>query len=168
MNRFRRLLTQVIDLFYLPVLRKVVPRDTFRYAACGAINMGLDLVYYFIAFHYIFCERNLDLGVVVISPHIAALGFVFPITFFNGFWLNRNIAFRGSPLRGGVQLLRYVISVGGSLLLNYLCMKLFVEVCHIYPTPSKALTTSVTVIYSYMAAKYFTFRGAVQGDESQR
>ena len=43
------------------------------------------------------------------------------------------------------------------LLLNYVCIKLFVEVCGVWPTPAKALTTAVCVAYSYLAGRYFTF-----------
>ena len=119
--------------------------------------MLLDLVWYFIIYHYIVAERYIDLGFVVISPHVASLIVVFPITFFTGFWLNRNVAFCATELGSGRQLMRYALTVVGSLLLNYLCIKLFVEVCAIWPTPAKALTTAVSVVYSYLAGRYFTF-----------
>ena len=44
---------------------------------------------------------------------------VFPFTFFVGFWLNRYVAFRRSPIGAGTQLLRYLLSVAGSVLLTY-------------------------------------------------
>ena len=101
---------------------------------------------------------------VAVSSYNAAWMIVFPITFFTGFWLNRHIAFHGSPLRGRVQLFRYLMSVCGSILLNYLCMKLFVGVIGIYPTPSNALTKAISVAYSYLMQKYFSFRGCVDGN----
>lgn len=121
--------------------------------------MVWDLVLYHIIYQLL-GGAFLDLGFVVVSPHILALIIVFPITFFNGFWLNKYVAFRNSPLRTPTQLGRYLLSVGGSLLINYLFLKLFVEVCHIYPTPSKALTTAISVAYSYLMQKHFTFRGS--------
>lgn len=121
--------------------------------------MVLDTVFYYISYHYIFMEQNLNLGFVVVSPHIAALCLVFPVTFLNGFLLNRYIAFKKSPLRGRTQLLRYGVSVTGALLINYALMKLFVETLYIFPTPSKILTTIITVAYSYLAQKYYTFKG---------
>ena len=57
-------------------------------------------------------------------------------------------------------LLRYALSVVGSILLNYVCIKLFVEVVGIWPTPAKTLTTVVSVVYSYLAGRYFTFKKA--------
>lgn len=154
-----KILTRVIDYFYLPFIRRLIPIQTFRYAACGGSNMVLDLLLYYIIFHYVLCEQNLDLGFVVLSAHIAALFIVFPITFFNGFWLNKYIAFRYSPLRSSTQLFRYMLSVAGAVVVNYLCMKLLVDVMQFYPTPSKAATTLISIAYSYVMQKYFTFRG---------
>lgn len=155
-------ITTVIDCFYWKPFRPLLPLQTFRYAACGGLNMVLDAVWYFVIYHYIVAERFFDLGVVVLSPHIASMLVVFPITFFNGFWLNRNVAFKSSPLSGQTQLFRYALSIVGSILLTYAGLKLFVEVCGFWPTPSKVLTTILTVIYSFLAAKYFTFRGALE------
>lgn len=157
-----RLITTVIDCFYWKPFRPLLPLQTFRYAACGGLNMVLDALWYFVIYHYIVAERFFDLGVVVLSPHIASMLVVFPITFFNGFWLNRNVAFKSSPLSGQTQLFRYALSIVGSILLTYAGLKLFVEVCGFWPTPSKVLTTILTVIYSFLAAKYFTFRGALE------
>ncbi len=102
----------------------------------------------------------MSLGFVTLSPHIAALALVFPLTFLVGFWLNRHVAFRQSPLRTRTQLWRYGLSVAGSVVLTYAGMKFFVDVCGVWPTPAKVVTTLLTALYSYLAAKYFTFRHA--------
>ncbi len=159
MTRFAKLLTRIVDWFYLPLLRRVVPLQTFRYAACGGLNMGVDTLLYYVVFHWVFREQNVDLGFFVLSARMASLAVVFPVTFFNGFWLNRNVAFRQSPLRGRTQIVRYMLSVGGAIVLTAVFMKL-TEMCGIWPTPSKVITTVLTAIYSYLMQKYFTFRGA--------
>jgi putative flippase GtrA len=146
-----------IDVFYIVPLTRIVSPRIFRYAVCGGVNMVLDLVWYFLIYHYIVAERFIDLGFVVVSSHVAPLMVVFPITFFTGFWLNRNVVFGVTQFSCRGQLFRYALSVCGSILLNYLCIKLFVEVCHIWPTPAKALTTVVSVVYSYLAGRYFAF-----------
>ena len=154
-----RFLTRLIDKFYFPFLHKLVPLQTFRYAVCGGANMAFDLFLYFILYNFVL-EKE---GVVhfghlfAISSYNIAWMIVFPITFFTGFWLNRNVAFCVTDARASGQVVRYAISVAGSLLLNYVCIKLFVEVCGVWPTPAKALTTAVCVIYSYLAGRYFTF-----------
>ena len=152
-----RLLTSIIDALYIKPLERIISRQTFGYFICGTVNMALDAVWYFIIYHYILFERNVDLGVVVITPHIAALIIVFPITFFTGFLLNRYVAFRVAEQRSGRQLFRYALTVVGSILLNYALMKLFVDMCHVWPTIAKMLTTVIVAVYSYMAAKYFSF-----------
>ena len=158
---FARRLTRIIDIFYLPPLRRLVPLQTFRYAVCGGANMGFDLLLYFILYNFVLDKEGVvHLGdFVAVSSYNAAWMIVFPITFLTGFWMNRHIAFHSSPLRGRVQLFRYLLSVCGSILHNYACLKLFVEVCGFYPTPSKAVTTAVTIVYSYVMQKYFSFRG---------
>ncbi|MBR6815328.1 MAG: GtrA family protein [Alistipes sp.] len=156
--RFAEKIGAFIDLFYIKPFSAFVSSTIFRYAACGGMNMVLDLVWYFLIYHYVVAERFFDLGFVVVSPHIASLCVVFPITFFTGFWLNRNVAFRATEFGQGWQLVKYTLTVVGSLAVNYICMKLFVEACDIWPTPAKALTTAVSVVYSYLAGRYFTFK----------
>lgn len=151
-------ITYIIDSLYIKRLEPVISRQLFRYGVCGGANMVLDTLWYYIIYHYIVALRFIDLGFVIVSPHIASLIIVFPITFFTGFWLNRYVAFKVSAYRSGKQLLRYALSVCGALLLNYVLMKLFVEHCHFWATPSKMITTAITAIYSFLAAKYFTFR----------
>lgn len=154
----QQLFIRLVDWLYIAPFKRLVSRDIFAYGLCGGANMALDTLWYFVIYHYIVAERFIDLGVVVVSPHIASLIVVFPITFFTGFWLNRNVAFRATEYKTRGQLIRYALSVLGSIALNYLCMKLFVEHLYIWPTPSKMLTTAVSVVYSFLAAKYFTFR----------
>ena len=152
-----RILISLIDALYIKPLERVISRQTFGYFLCGAANMALDTLWYFLIYHYVVFERNVDLGVLVISPHIAALIIVFPITFFTGFLLNRYVAFRATQQRTTKQLFRYALSVVGSILLNYLLMKLFVDMCHVWPTIAKMLTTVIVAVYSFLAAKYFSF-----------
>ncbi len=148
---------KILDLFY-PIFKGFLPQETYRYAVTGGMNMILDITLYFIFFHYVFHEQNLNLSFIVISPHIAAFLFVFPITFSNGFYLAKFVTFTQSQLKGKKQLYRYALSVGGSILLNYILLKLFVEHFKIYPTPSKIITTFVVIIYSFVVQKFFTFK----------
>ena len=154
-----QLLIRGIDLLYIPQIRKIVSRDIFGYGICGGANMVLDTLWYFVLYHYVVCEQFVDLGIVVMSPHIATLCLVFPITFFTGFWLNRNVAFRVTDISSLPQLVKYALTVVGSILLNYACMKFFVEVCGVWATPSKILTTAACAVYSFLVGRYFTFKG---------
>lgn len=163
MNSLATLLTRAADALYWRRLEPLVPRQLFRYALCGAATLLLDAVWYYLIYHYLVGEgRLVDLGAVVLSAPIATLFLVFPITFFTGFWLNRNVAFRRSPLGTRTQLLRYALSVAGSIVLNYACMKLLIGVAGLWPTPAKVVTSGLSAIYSFLAARCFTFRGAAE------
>lgn len=164
-------MTSVVDFFY-PLFEKILSRELFRYAACGGGNMVLDWVLYFLIYNYVIGHEiiTFDLSHLInfsplqgglkgaITPHIATLCIVFPITLLTGFWLNRNVTFTQSTLRGWNQLLRYILVVAVNLLINYVGLKLCVEVLSWYPTPSKVLITLVTVAVSYFGQKYFSFR----------
>lgn len=154
------LLTRLIDWCYIRPVAAIVPRQVFRYAACGGLNVVFGWVYYFLIYNFLIDKQLVDLGFMAVSAHVMAMLLTFPLTFFAGFWLNRNVAFRRSPLSSGTQLFRYLLSVAGSIVVNYVCLKCFVEVCHVWATPSQMLATCVTTVYSFFAAKYFTFRHA--------
>ncbi len=152
-------ITRLIDRLYIRQVAAVVPRDTFRYAACGVVTYFLlDPLFYFVVYNFVVAHRFFDLGFVVISPHIASIAVVFPMTLFTGFWLNRNVAFSDAAGRQREQAAKYLLSILGSLLLTYIGMKFFVEWCGLWPTPAKVVTTVAVTLYSYIAARYFTFR----------
>ncbi|WP_243350180.1 GtrA family protein [Parabacteroides sp. FAFU027] len=159
MKKIRDLMIMLIDWFYKP-FQRLISIQTFRYGACGGANSAFDILLYFIFYHYLLGEKILHLGFIAISAHIASFLLVFPITFTTGFILGKFITFSDSELRGRTQLLRYGITVGGSILLNYIFLKLFVEYCHFFPTVSKMLTTVVVVTYSYFMQKYYSFKVA--------
>ena len=157
LSYLQKSIISLIDRIHQP-FSQLMPALTFRYAACGGANTALDIFLYFITYNFILKKQLLDLGFVAISAHIAAFMIVFPITFATGFLLAKYITFSQSELKGRTQLMRYALSVGGSIILNYVLLKFFVERCHIYPTPSKIITTLLVIIYSYIIQKHFTFK----------
>ena len=104
--------------------------------------------------HYVVQKQNVDMGFFVLSPHIASLFFVVPITLLTGFLLNRFIVFSESNLPAGVQLFRYLSVWLMNLLLTYLMMKLFVDMLDFYPTPSRVLTMAISVLFSKQLLAY--------------
>lgn len=162
-----RLQQEIISLIgnvYKP-FKRLVPLDTFTYAVCGASNTAFDIFLYFISYNFILQKQIVDLGFVAISPHIAAFIIAFCITFPTGFLLNKYITFTESKLRGIRQLFRYGLVVLANVGINYVFLKLFVEVFYWYPTPSKIVTTGIAIVFSYFAQKYFTFR--VDSEQSE-
>ncbi len=157
-SRVARAITKIVDLFYLKAIERFIPRHTFRYGVCGVVNsIVLDTIFYYLIYHYIIGMQPLDLGFHVISAEVAALVLVFPLTFCIGFWLNRNVAFQSTSERAERQISKYALSVCGSILLSYLSLRFFVEVCGVWATPAKTISSVVVALYSYLAARYFTF-----------
>ena len=71
LRKIRDIILAVVDWFYKP-FRKFIPQTIFRYGFTGGMNTLLDIILYYILYNYAFGASNVDLGVVVISPHIAA------------------------------------------------------------------------------------------------
>lgn len=161
----KKLILSVIDFFY-PPFRRLMPIQTFRYAACGGGNTLLDIFIYFIAYNFILEKEVVHTAFAAISPHIAAFLISFMISFPTGYLLNRFIVFPGSVLKGRVQLFRYFLLVLVCIALNYVFIKLFVEQFYIFPTVAKILTTVIVISFSYLTQKHFTFKTESSGKVS--
>ena len=165
MNRLAQIITKIIDFFYIP-FKRFMPEQLFRYAACGGGNLVLDWVLYFLIYNFVIGHELVNLQFTIynlqfaqaITPHIATLCIVFPITLLTGFWLQKYVTFTGSTLHGARQLVRYISIVAINLAINYFGLKLCVEGWGWYPTPSKMVITTMTVVISYFGNKYYSFR----------
>ena len=128
--------------------------------------MVLDWVLYFLTYNFIIGHELVSIQFSVFSfqytqvltPHIASLCIVFPITLLTGFWLNKFVTFTQSSLHTARQLARYIMIVAVNLAVNYFGLKILVETVGWYPTPSKICITLFTVLISFLGQKYFTFR----------
>ena len=161
-EHIRGRILQLVDLFY-PLFRRFMPHQTFRYAACGGFNTVLDIGLFFVSYNFLFHKEPINIAWLTISPHIASFLSAFLVTFPIGFYLSRYVVFQETSVAKKVQLFRYFIVVLGCLILNYIFLKLFVEVLGWYATPSKLATTVFVVAFSYFMQKYFTFKALEAG-----
>lgn len=152
-----RLITQILDWVY-PLFRRLMPKQTFYYAACGGGNTLLGLVIFFVCENYVFDKQPVDLILVVLKSHKAAMVASFLFSFPTGFFLAKNVVFSGSHMRGRQQLLRYFLTNLFSLLLNYINLTVMVDWLQFYPTFAQIINTVIVVIFSYLAQKHFAFR----------
>lgn len=153
----RELVLNIVDTFY-PLFRRVMPLQTFRYAACGGFNTSLDITLFFISYNFILHKQAVHLPFLTIEPHIAAFLIGFAVTFPIGFYLSRYVVFQETSVRKRAQLKKYFTVVLGCVALNYVFLKLFVDVFGWYPTPSKLLTSVFVVAFSYLSQKNYTFK----------
>ena len=133
-------------------------KQVYYYLACGTINTIQDWILYFLTYNFIVEKRFLDLGFLVMSPHILSLFIVTPITFTVGFCFSKYITFSQSNLKTFSQVFRYAAMLGFNFLLTYVGLKLLVEMVGIYPTPSKMIITVITTVAGFLIQKYFSFR----------
>lgn len=154
-------ITKLIERLYFPFIRRYVPLETFRYGICGSVNMAFDVVIYFLMLQFVVEKQNLDLGYIVISPHITALLITFPITLTTGFWLARYISFQNNSSSIRNQSIKYMLVVGVNILTKYWGLKFLVEKLYVYPSIANFMMIVITVVISYVLQKKFTFRHKV-------
>ncbi len=156
-NFLIKLVLIVLDFFY-PIVKKFVNRHTYYYIACGGGNTFLSFIIYYFCYHNFLHKEDLDLGFYVFKSHMAAFFISFGITFPIGFLLSKYIVWSESYLTGNKQLFRHLILVVIFVIINYLLLKLFVEIFNWWAMPSQVLTTIIIVIFSYLAQKYYSFK----------
>ena len=161
----RDFILPVIDFFY-PPFRKLMNLQTFRYAASGGGNMVLGFSIYFISYKYLFHERDFHFSFYAFKSHVAALFISFFATFPIGFFMSKYVVFSDSNLKGRIQLFRYFMICLFNLVLNYLFLKIFVEVFHIYPVLAQVFTIAIVVVFSYIAQRNFSFKASPDEDET--
>ncbi len=149
----------LIDFFY-PPFSKYMTLQFFRYGVSGASNLVFNWLLYFIVFNFVLHKQMLHLGFVTLSSHIAAFTITFGVTFFSGFLLQKYVTFTESVVRGRTQLIRYLIVVAVNLVINYVGLKLLVDVLSFYPTLSNIAISIFTTFISYFSQKKFTFKNA--------
>ncbi len=155
-----KILTNLIDIFY-PPFKRIMPLQTFRYAACGGGNMILGLVLYYIFFNFVFFKQYVNALIVVLEPHNAALFLSGICTFCIGFLLNKFVVFTASNIQGRVQLFRYFLSFSTNLVLDYFLLKLFILVWHWDAFFAQIIATTILVTWSYITQKHFSFKEKV-------
>jgi len=62
---------RTVDAFYFPFLR-FIPIEIFRYGLTGGANTVFDILLYYIFYQFVLSRQIIDLGIIAISPHIAA------------------------------------------------------------------------------------------------
>jgi putative flippase GtrA len=172
-------LTTIIDFFY-PPFKRIMPLQTFRYAACGGGNMVLGFLIFTCVFHLVEAQQQINFGFIdfkigyskmentdvlmMQSPFIAFKAHSFAlfcsssVVFFVGFLLNKYVVFTGSNLKGRVQLFRYFLATISSFCINYFLLNAMVLYMHVHPVLAQIIVTVVVVTISFFMQQYFTFK----------
>ncbi|WP_430896420.1 MULTISPECIES: GtrA family protein [unclassified Paraflavitalea] len=146
-----------VDLFY-PIFKRFMPIETYYYAVMGGLNTVIGLLVYALSYTFIFKGIDIDLGFYAFKPHTAALFLSFCVNLPLGFLLNKYLVFTGSTLKGRIQLFRYSVFFISCLFLNYVLLKVWIEMLHMNALLAQLITTSIVVTVSYFSQKYITFK----------
>ncbi|MEP6513263.1 MAG: GtrA family protein [Parafilimonas sp.] len=153
----RKFILTVIDGFY-PPFKKLMPLQTFRYAACGGATTSLDIFIFFISYNFIVHKQLVHLGFITISPHIFSFMIAFCFSFPTGFYLNRYVVWQQTQTKKRVQFFRYFIVVMVCVLLNYFFLHLFVDQLGWWPTVAKIVTSVIVIAFSYFTQRHYSFK----------
>jgi len=82
--------------------------------------------------------------------------------------MGKYVVFSDSAMRGRIQLVRYLVICVFNLAINYLLLKIFVEQFHVYPVLAQVITTTIVILFSYVAQRNFSFRAARPDEEEIR
>jgi hypothetical protein len=161
MNRtfaaFGNTIRTVIDFFY-PPFQKYLTLQIFRYGSTGSINLLFDWFLYFLIYNFVLQHKMLNLGIVTLSSHIAAMTIKMPVVLISGFLLQKYVTYSSSGLKGRIQLFRYTTVFLINLVINYLGLKILVDGLDFWPTPSNMVVSILTIIISYFSQIHYTFK----------
>jgi putative flippase GtrA len=158
-------LRRVIDFFY-PLFEKYVTLQFFRYGLTGTINLLFDWFLYFLIYNFVLQHKMLNLGIVTLSSHIAAMTIKMPIVLVSGFLLQKYVTFYSSSLKSRIQLFRYTTVFLINLFINYLGLKILVDRLDFWPTPSNMIVSVLTIVISYFSQKHYTFKTLSENSET--
>jgi putative flippase GtrA len=151
------IIQRIIDFFY-PPFQKYLTIQLFRYGLTGAGNLLFDWFLYFLIYNFVLHHQMLNLGIVTLSSHIAAMSIKIPIVLFSGFLLQKYVTFSNSNLSGKTQLIRYSTVFLINLSINYSGLKILVDVLKLWPTPSNMIISILTIFLSFFLQKNYSFK----------
>lgn len=155
-NKMRKILLSVIDFFY-PPFKRFVSLHNFRYLATGGGTFLAGNAVYYLSFHFLFTADVVNLLYIPLKRETAALVVDFAVIIPLSFLLNKYVIFTHSKLKGRTQFFRFFNLQWINILMNYVLLKLFVEIFHIYPTFAIFSVKILIAIFSYVYQHYFTF-----------
>ena len=153
------LIQKILDLFY-PLVRRVLDKTTYYYAACGGGNLVLSWLLFFVFFQFLFQKQVFYIEWIdySLSAYTLSSFLCFLIAFGVGFLLMKYVVFTKSELKGRIQLFRYGLSSLMTWFAHWMILKLFIEWLGFYPSIANVISSCIVVLISYLLQKKFTFK----------
>ena len=148
-----------LDIFY-PIVKKLFSKTTYYYAVCGASNMVLSWLLFYLFYNYVFHQQKWQVPILnlYINAYTISAAVCFIISFIIGFTLLKYVVFTASEIKGRIQLFRYGISAIISFVTSYAILRLLIEGFGMYASISNVIASVVVAIISYLIQRNFTFK----------
>ena len=148
-----------LDIFY-PIVKKLFSKTTYYYAVCGASNMVLSWLLFYLFYNFVFHQQKWQVPLInlAINAYTISAAICFGISFIIGFTLLKYVVFTESEIKGRVQLFRYGLSALISFVTSYAILRLLIEVFGVYASISNVIASVIVAIISYLIQRNFTFR----------
>jgi putative flippase GtrA len=148
-----------LDIFY-PIVKKLMSKTTYYYAVCGASNMVLSWVLFYLFYNYLFQQQKWTIPLInmAVNAYTISAAICFVISFSIGFTLLKYVVFTASEIKGRIQLFRYGISALISFVTSYAILRLLIEVFGVYASISNVIASVIVAIISYLIQRNFTFK----------
>lgn len=154
----RKAIVKVLNKLYISPIQKIVPKQSFFYAMCGGGNMLFDAILYLFIYNFVLNKTPLIIFNYEISAAIASFLITFPFVFCLGLWLAKNITFTNSDNSDKKQSFRYLSVTIANFFIKYYGIKALITLS-IWPSFANIAMTIITIVFSYLMQKYYTFKG---------
>lgn len=158
--KLKDLIITVIDFCHIP-FAKIIPKQTFRYIACGGTNTVLGLLLYSFLFVHVFHQAEYlnVFGDFKITSRVAAWAIQFCFNLPVGFLLSSYVVFPESQIHGRVQLFRYIMSTIIFIVMSYVLTKVFaIAIPVVRADIANIFVALITTVLSYLTQRFFTFK----------
>lgn len=137
-----------------------MPKQTFRYIACGGTNTIAGMVFFSLIFNFVLHRNDLHLiPGFPITARVASLFMAFCVNVPFGFVLSSYIVFPESQIDTKVQFVRYTGAAVLFIGMAYLLTKFFAYVIpSVRADISNIFVSMITAVMSYLSQRFYTFK----------
>jgi len=154
----RHIIIGIIDFFHKP-FERIIPKQPFRYLACGGSVAMLNIAMEYIAIHFILHKSVTHVLGYSVAPEVGAWFIANAVSLPVGFIMSRHIVYPESNIQSHVQAFRYALTTVIFIGLTYLLVKLFAySVPKMDPTVAYTFICIFISVISYVTQRLFTFK----------
>jgi putative flippase GtrA len=116
-----------------------------KFGLVGGVNTLVSLIVY-----YVMICLSVNYMVSTITGYLASLGV--------GYILNRGWVFKAQDTKVANSALKYLIIYGASLIINMVCMYIWIDIVFLSRYIAPILTLCITIPFNYIFSKFWAFR----------